>query len=374
MQPQEPASKGGSREGPSQWSVAGSPDPSQQPEVSGLVQSLRLYVARANAENRSMAESPLSPEFFRFPTDSRTAAAAAAAADKEDRLLQLVRGYGCAVILANFITTFIFSIALMFVVGANAPINPDTFPKSFALTPYIEVVPASPTRKLEEALGNPRSVIITTPYLIEFLAKQQLHLPPSHVHNESLGVSAASHSPLLRAFDSNGFSVIYRHDIVGWEVSRSRSSATLFLSANRRLIVTSSTILFQEASTGLALAEWDLWENETDSSPHKVLREALHAGAEEGGDPLVFASTSPAATGATPATGAGDVLSFSPFSEASSPSAVFSSRRLAGGGSVLLPGAALDPFAAAASAAPTMLPHEDKELARLLRAMPLNGW
>ncbi|KAL8454116.1 hypothetical protein Emag_001549 [Eimeria magna] len=345
MQPQDPASKGGSREGPSQWSVAGSPDPNQQPEVSGLVQSLRFYVARANAENRSMAESPLSTELFRFSKDSRTAAAAAAAADKEDRLLQLVRGYGCAVILANFITTFIFSIALMFVVGANAPINPDAFPTSFALTPYIEVVPATPTRKLEEALGNPRSVIIT-------------------------------------AFDPNGFSVIYRHDILGWEVSRSRSSATLFLSANRRLIVTSSTILFEDASTGIVLAEWDLWEKETDSAPHEVLREALHAGAEDGLDRIIFPFTSPAATGSTGATaaaaaarpGAEDVLSFPSFSDATSSSGVFSTRRLAGGGSVLLPAAPLNPIAAAASLAPTMIPHEDKELARLIRAMPFNGW
>ncbi|KAL8436532.1 hypothetical protein ACSSS7_001649 [Eimeria intestinalis] len=348
MQPQEPAFKG-IREGPSQWSVAGSPDPNHQPEVSGLVQSLRFYVARANAENRSMVESPLSTEFFRYPTDSRTAAAAAAAAaaDKEDRLLQLVRGYGCAVILANFITTFIFSIALMFVIGANAPVNPDAFPTSFALTPYIEVLPATPTRKLEDALGNPRSVIIT-------------------------------------AFDSNGFSVIYRHDVLGWEVSRSRSSATLFLSANRRLNVTSSTILFEDTSTGVVLAEWDLWEKETERSPPKVLREALHAGADEGGEALVFASSTPAATGAAAAAaatgagaarqGAGDVLGFSTFSEASSPSAVFSSRRLAGGGPALLP-AALDPFTAAVpSFAPSINPREEKELARLLSAMPLNAW
>ncbi|KAL8274498.1 hypothetical protein Esti_001658 [Eimeria stiedai] len=227
----------------------------------------------------------------------------------------------------------------MFVVGANAPINPNAFPTSFALTPYIEVVPAAPTRKLEEALGNPRSVIIT-------------------------------------AFDSNGFSVIYRHDIVGWEVSRSRSSATLFLSANRRLIVTSSTILFDDASTGIALAEWDLWEKETDSSPHKVLREALHAGADEGGDPPVFASSSPAATTAETAAarlGTRNVLSLSPFSEASSPSAVLSARRLAGGGSGLLP-SAFDSFAAAAFLASTINPQEERELARVLRAMPLNAW
>lgn len=238
MQP-DALPKGGGREGPPQWRMADVAD-QQQPEDSGLVQSLRFYVARANAENRSMAESPLNSDIFRYSVESRTATAAALAADKEDRLLHLVRSYGCGVILANLFITFIFSMALMLFIGANAPVIPQEFPTRFALTSNIEIVPAVPARKLEEALAHPRSVLIT-------------------------------------AFDSGGFSVVYRHDVIGWEASRARSSATLFLSANRRLVVTSTTILFEDALTGLLLAEWELWDKDTEISPHKVLRDALHA-------------------------------------------------------------------------------------------------
>lgn len=73
------------------------------------LQSLRFYVAHANAGNRNMSESPVTSDIFRYPPETRTAAAVALAADKEDRLLHLVRGYGCAVILANLITTFLCS-------------------------------------------------------------------------------------------------------------------------------------------------------------------------------------------------------------------------------------------------------------------------
>ena len=74
-----------------------------------LLQSLRFYVAHANAGIRNMCESPATSDIFRYPPESRTAAAVALAADKEDRLLHLLRGYGCAVILANLITTFLCS-------------------------------------------------------------------------------------------------------------------------------------------------------------------------------------------------------------------------------------------------------------------------
>ncbi|CDJ67066.1 hypothetical protein, conserved [Eimeria necatrix] len=146
MQAEAPQKTAVIREKPSQWVTADATD-LQHPEDSGLAQvgiftcssppevpleeSLRFYVAHANAGNRNMSESPVTSDIFRYPPESRTAAAVALAADKEDRLLHL-------------------------------------------------------------------------------------------------------------AFDSEGFSVKYRHDVIGWEASRDRSSATLFLSSNRRLIVTSS--------------------------------------------------------------------------------------------------------------------------------------
>ncbi|KAL8435226.1 hypothetical protein Efla_006389 [Eimeria flavescens] len=106
----EAAAKGGSREAASRWNACEPADQHPHPDALSLIQSLRFYVAHANAENRSTAESPQDSEFSRYPAESRTAAAAAAAAaDKEDHFLQLIRGYGCAVILANLITTFIFS-------------------------------------------------------------------------------------------------------------------------------------------------------------------------------------------------------------------------------------------------------------------------
>lgn len=275
----EAAPKGGVREGLSQWGTAETSD-QQQPEDSGLVQSLRFYVARANAENRCMSDSPVASELFRYSPESRTATAAAMAADKEDRLLHLVRGYGCAVILANLITTFIFSMALMFVLGTNSSLTTDTFPASFALTSNIEIVPAVPVTKLEEALAHPRSVIIT-------------------------------------AFDSGGFSVMYRHDVVGWEASRARSSATLFLSANRKLVVTSTTVIFEDALTGLSLAEWELWDKDLDSIPHKVLGDALHASADGRGT-----AASP------PGTRDSERQTSTRTQQTSEPNGVLSSRRL----------------------------------------------
>lgn len=246
------------RDGAPQW---GAPEASdlQHPEESGLAQSLRFYVAHANAGTRNMCDSPVTSDIFRYPPESRTAAAVALAADKEDRLLHLVRGYGCAVVLANLLTTFLCSTALMFLIGANAPASTAAIPASFALTRNIRIIPAGPATTLEEALSNPRSVLIT-------------------------------------AFDSGGFSVRYRHDVVGWEASRARSSATLFLSANRRLVVTATTVLFEDGLTGLRLAEWELWrEQETAPSPHAILGEALH-GADTG-TASPAAPTSPAAPG-----------------------------------------------------------------------------
>lgn len=320
--------KGGGRDGPSQWGTADASD-QQQPEDSGLVQSLRFYVAHANAGNRGMSESPLASDIFRYSPESRTAAAAALAAEKEDRLLHLVRGYGCAVILANLITTFIFSMALMFFIGTNTPVDSEAFPKSFALTSNIEIVPAGPATNLEEALAHPRSVLIT-------------------------------------AFDSGGFSVVYRHDVIGWEASRARSSATLFLSASRRLVVTSTTILFEDSLTGLRLAEWELWDKEADNSPHKVLRDALHARGD----------------GRTPAgppvgTGEGD----SPLARIPHPpdqSGDLPSRRLSDGSGVPMTTHARQ-FTSAAqhvAALPTaqMVHAQARERARLLGALPYISW
>lgn len=73
-----------------------------------LMQSLRFYVAHANAGTRNASDSPLVSELFRSP-ESQTAAVAAVVAEREDRLLHLLRSYGCAVVLANLIITFIFS-------------------------------------------------------------------------------------------------------------------------------------------------------------------------------------------------------------------------------------------------------------------------
>ncbi|OEH79485.1 hypothetical protein cyc_07123 [Cyclospora cayetanensis] len=231
--------KGAGQESLCQWAAAEATD-QQLPDDSGLVQSLRFYVAHANAGNRRTSESPPESEIFRYPPESRTAAAAALAADKEDRLLHLVKGYGCAVVLANLLTTFLFSMVLMLFISSNATLTPEALPTSFALTPSIHITSAGRATKLEEALANPRSVIIN-------------------------------------AFDSKGFSVIYSHDIVGWEASRERSSATLFLSANRRLDVTSTTILFEDTVTGFTIAEWELWDDEANKSPHEILRNALQA-------------------------------------------------------------------------------------------------
>ncbi|CDI78064.1 hypothetical protein, conserved [Eimeria acervulina] len=178
MHPDTPLKTAGVTESPPQWAAAEAAD-LQHPEDSGLAQSLRFYVAHANAGIRNMCESPATSDIFRYPPESRTAAAVALAADKEDRLLHLLRGYGCAVILANLITTFLCS----------------------TLTRNIHIIPAEPATSLEEALARPLSVLITV-----------------------------------------------------------------------------TTVLFEDGLTGARLAEWELWgEQGTAPSAHALLGEALHA-------------------------------------------------------------------------------------------------
>lgn len=47
-------------------------------------------------------------------------------------------------------------------------------------------------------------------------------------------------------------------------------------------LFTAATILFEDGLTGLGLAEWDLSESDTNSAPHKMLRDVLHAAGESG--------------------------------------------------------------------------------------------
>lgn len=44
-----------------------------------------------------------------------------------------------------------------------------------------------------------------------------------------------------------------------------------------------ATVIFEDSLTGLSLAEWELWDKDLDNTPHKVLRDALHASADGGG-------------------------------------------------------------------------------------------
>lgn len=128
-----------------------------------------------------------------------------------------------------------------------------------------------------------------------------------------------------------------------------------------------ATIIFEDALTGLCLAEWELWDKEADSSPHKVLRDALHAGMD---------GTSPA----DPPVGAGvgNGQTTAPIAQPADPDSVLHARRLTDGSGFPMTSharqfaSATQPLTALHNA--PMVQAQAREHARLLGALPYITW
>ncbi|KAL8435227.1 hypothetical protein Efla_006390 [Eimeria flavescens] len=184
-----------------------------------------------------------------------------------------------------------------------------------------------------------------------------------------------SKSRKIKAFDETGFSVAYQHEVVGWEASKTLNSATLFLSANRRLSVTATRIVFEDATSGSTLAEWDLWDEEAEGATHAELREALHAAAAAAAAEEVPAELPPLAAASGEEQQTASLLQASAAADGGGP--LLPSRRLGAElQTSLLPAGRLlaNQIPASLHGAASISPQQEREYARLLTATANAAW